>query len=74
MHGEQLTELPCVKFSLMQLLNNLNKVKNQKGKDIYRTGAMYSSVPTKELDCDTGSATNIGGGRLLDLLLLLGGG
>jgi len=46
----------------MQLLNNLNKVNIQKGVEIHHTGAMYSSVPTKELDCDTGSATNIGGG------------
>lgn len=37
------------------------------------TGAMYSSVPTKELDCEIGSATNVGGGSLLDLLFLDGG-
>ena len=31
------------------------------------TGAMYSSVPTNELDWVTGSATNVGGGWLRDL-------
>ena len=40
---------------------------------IHHTGAMYSSVPTKEFDCVSGSATNVGGGWLLDLLLLDGG-
>ena len=38
------------------------------------TGAMYSSVPTNEFDSVTGSATNVGGGWFLDLLLLLGKG
>lgn len=28
---------------------------------IIHTGAMYSSVPTNEFDCETGSATNVGG-------------
>lgn len=35
---------------------------------VYYTGAIYSSVPTNEFDCETGSATNVGGGVLLDLL------
>jgi len=35
----------------------------------HHTGAMYSSVPTNEFDCVTGSATNVGGGSLRDLLL-----
>lgn len=35
---------------------------------------MYSSVPTKEFDWVTGSATNVGGGWLLEVLRLLGGG
>lgn len=30
-------------------------------KKIQHTGAMYSSVPTNEFDCVTGSATNVGG-------------
>lgn len=34
------------------------------------TGAIYSSVPTNEFDCVTGSAINVGGGWLLDLLRL----
>lgn len=36
------------------------------------TGAMYSSVPTKEFDCIVGSATNVGSGWDLDLLLFEG--
>lgn len=40
---------------------------------MHHTGAMYSSVPTKEFDWATGSATNVGGGSLLDLLFLEGG-
>lgn len=31
---------------------------------------MYSSVPTNEFDCVVGSATKIGGGWSLDLLLV----
>lgn len=42
--------------------------------DDWHTGAMYSSVPTKEFDCVFGSAKKIGGGWLLDLLFFFNGG
>lgn len=45
-----------------------NKVKILKTKWEGHTGAMYSSVPTNEFDFATGSAINIGGGWLVDLL------
>ena len=37
---------------------------------LYHTGAMYSSVPTKEFDGVAGSETKLGGRNSLDLLRL----
>lgn len=39
---------------------------------MHHTGAMCSSVPEKEFDWATGSATKVGVGSLLDLLCLEG--
>jgi len=45
-----------------------NHAKKSKDRALYHTGAMYSSVPTKEFDGVAGSETKLGGRYSLDLL------
>jgi hypothetical protein len=45
-------------------------LKKSKDRALYHTGAMYSSVPTKEFDGVAGSETKLGGRYSLDLLRL----
>lgn len=46
-----------------------NILKKSKDRALYHTGAMYSSVPTKEVDGVAGSETKLGGRYSLDLRL-----